>query len=583
MCLKKLLFFLLLLTVVPVSRLCAQHTALLRYMDSISTTDYDRTQVLCDSLLQQPHSPKEKGILYRLRGRALYFGGNYDAAAQDYAKSVEALSPEALMQERGITFLEQARLNRKIKMYDEAIAIYRRAENLFEAQNDSANLATAWNEWGVVYELQEDYRKAIELYQKSLAFREKTNDTLGIAYAHSFIATSEMGRRNFRQAERHSRYAMKLFEQHGDPFHIAVHSVDLGSLYQDLKNFSQAVFFYKKCDSLAALWDYKDLRAETFKRLAALYKMQGVYDSAFVYQEKYGLLRDSLFTDKSQKTIAELNARYALAEKDAALQKQEKEKDRSTFAALLTGLLLLFVGVMSFWGIRQQRHRNRALVKEHFYKEELARRESENRLAEQRAHISRELHDNIGSYLTFISSSIDRIESQRLRTNDKVRVVKELTQETIIELRKTVWLLNRPALTAFDWQAKLQEYYRHFGEVKVRVTPAAESIQMTSEQATHLFRIVQEAINNALKYSGASQIRVSVDFTGHHLQITVMDNGSGFDPATTPSGFGRLTMQQRTEALGGHFLLESAPGKGTCVHLRLPFAENTLNPDKEMF
>lgn len=570
----KKLFFLLVFLWLNTDRLCAQHPALISYIDSISKTDYERTRILCDSLLKQPSARREKGILYRLRGRASYFSGRYDEAAHDYAASVEALAPEALAQERGVTFLEQARLCRKMGMFSDADEIYRRAETIFQQQNDSANLATVWNEWGVVYEMREDYSKAIELYNKSLFLKQQLRDTLGIAYAHSFIATSEMGRRNYRQAEDHSLYALKLFERQGDPFHIAVQAVDLGSLYQKLEDYPRAIQYYKQSDSLADLWDYKDLQAENFKRLAILYKMQGAYDSAFVYQEKYGLLRDSIFTDKSQKTIAELNARYALAEKDAALQKQEKEKDRSTFAALFSGLLLLFLGVVSFFVIRQQRHRNRALVKEHFYKEELARKESENRLAEQRAHISRELHDNIGSYLTFISSSIDRIEAPQLRAYSKIAAVKQLTQETIIELRKTVWLLNKPALTAFDWQVKLQEYYRRFPEISITATPETEEIKMTSEQATHLFRIVQEAINNALKYSGASSIGVRMSANPSGLDVAVQDNGVGFDPETVVQGFGMTTMRQRTEGLGGCFMLESEPGKGSRVFLHFPFTSS---------
>lgn len=556
------------------NRLCAQHTDLLLQLENLSTTNYERTIAICDSLLQSKVAAKEKGILHRIRGRAAYFSGNYDAAAHDYARSLEAFSADTLARESGLTLIDQARLCRKIKMFGEATETYQRAEKIFGTLNDSNNLATVWNEWGVVYEMQAAYQQAINLYRKSLSFREKQKDTLGIAYAHSFIATAKMGLRQYRSAERHHLYALQLFEQLNDPFAIAVQAVDLGQLYQDLGDYSKAVRFYKKSDSLAGLWNYKELHAENLKRLAALYKVQGAYDSAFVYQEKYGLLRDSIFTDQSQKTIAELNARYALAEKDAALQKQEKEKDRSTFAALFSGLLLLFLGVVSFFVIRQQRHRNRALVKEHFYKEELARKESENRLAEQRAHISRELHDNIGSYLTFISSSIDRIESPQLRAHGKIAAVKQLTQETIIELRKTVWLLNKPALTAFDWQVKLQEYYRRFPEISITATPETEEIKMTSEQATHLFRIVQEAINNALKYSGASSIGVRMSANPSGLDVAVQDNGVGFDPETVVQGFGMTTMRQRTEGLGGCFMLESEPGKGSRVFLHFPFTSS---------
>ncbi len=473
----------------------------------------------------------------------------------------------------GLTLLEQGKLFRKIKMFEEAHNVYRRAERLFSRLGDSLNLASVWNEWGSAYEMQHDYPQARRLFQKSLQTKESLNDSVGIAYAHSFLSSSELGLRNYEAATSHGLYALHIFEKLGDPFSVAIQSADLATLFQKKKEYPAALLYLRRSDSLARLWDYKELRAENYLRRAALYRQMGYCDSAFALREQYALLRDSIFTENSQKITAELNARYALAEKDAALLKQEKEKERSTFAALFTGLLLLSLGIVSFFVIRNQRLRNRALVREHFFKEELAQKESEKRLAEQRNHISRELHDNIGAYLTFISSSIDRIESPRLRANEKIRTVKELTQETITELRKTVWLLNKPALSAFDWQLKLREYYRRFPEVAISATPATEGVQMTSGQATHLFRIVQEAINNALKYAGASAIEVSVDFDGQHLLIAVRDNGRGFDPKEVSQGFGMTTMRQRTETLGGVFELKSTPGAGTLMRLELPFAD----------
>lgn len=557
----------------------AQRAALFGYLDSLSTKDYKRTFTLCDSLLKGNPTPKEEGILYRYRARALYFDGQYDKAAQQFAVSINRLQSED--RERGLTLIEQARLFRKIKMYEEANNVYQRAEDIFSRLNDSLNLGSVWNEWGVVYELQHDYAQALRLYRKSLRMKESLHDSIGIAYSHSFISTGELGQKNYDKAVKHGLYALHIFEKLGDPFPVAVQCTDLAALFQKEKEYPTALAYLRRSDSLAKLWDYKELRAENYRRRAALYMEMGKCDSAFALREQYALLRDSIFTENSQKIVAELNARYALAEKDAALQKQEKEKERSTFAALFIGLLLLSLGIVSFFVIRNQRLRNRALVREHFYKEELARKESEKRLAEQRNHISRELHDNIGSYLTFISSSIDRIESPRLRANDKIRTVKELTQETIIELRKTVWLLNKPALSAFDWQLKLREYYRRFPEVHIRATPATEGVQMTSEQATHLFRIVQEAINNALKYSGAPEIDVTLDFAGDFLRITIHDNGCGFAPNDISQGFGMTTMRQRTEVLGGSFELESAPGEGVLIRLQLPFQAEQPGTQKQ--
>ncbi|RYD51356.1 MAG: tetratricopeptide repeat-containing sensor histidine kinase [Sphingobacteriales bacterium] len=549
----------------------AESPQLLQKVDSIATTDFETTLRLCDSLLLTKPGPKETGILHRLRGKAFYFKGQYEEAAQEYATSVDALRAAGLETERGLTFLEQARLFRKMKMYEEAIGVYRRAETIFRTLADSCNLSTTWNEWGVVYEMQEDFEEATRFYTKSLQIKEALSDSVGIAYAHSFIATTELGLKHFSSATLHGMYAFRLFERLGDPFPIAIQSADLGVLFQRQRNYPKAIAFLQFSDSMAQSWDYKDLRLENYRRLSRLYYEMGHFDSAYAYQDAYVLLKDSIFTQASQKTIAELNARYELAEKDAALQRKQAESDRATFGTVLVALLLVSLGVVSFVMVRHQRLRNKALIKEHYYREELAQKEAEQRLTEQRNHISRELHDNIGSYLTFISSSIDRIQSPDLRVNPKITGIKELTQETIVELRKTVWLLNNPALTAFEWQLKLQDYYRRFPEVCVTAMPEADQVRMSSHQATYLFRVVQEAINNALKYSGASRIQVAVRYEAAQLQISVQDCGKGFDPEHILQGYGMTTMRQRTEELGGWFQIQSTPNSGTEIRISLPF------------
>jgi len=82
--------------------------------------------------------------------------------------------------------------------------------------------------------------------------------------------------------------------------------------------------------------------------------------------------------------------------------------------------------------------------------------------------------------------------------------------------------------------------------------------------------VVQEAVNNAVKHAGAEDVAVSVREADGMITVRVRDEGSGFDPAATSGGFGLVGMRERVESLGGALAIESAPGGGTTLIVRLP-------------
>jgi signal transduction histidine kinase len=90
----------------------------------------------------------------------------------------------------------------------------------------------------------------------------------------------------------------------------------------------------------------------------------------------------------------------------------------------------------------------------------------------------------------------------------------------------------------------------------------------------NLYRIVQEALNNAIKYSEADRINISLDNTGERFKILVSDNGKGFSPGQkgkSSSGNGITNIQERTRLIDGEFSIESAPGMGTKILINIPY------------
>ncbi|UCH60361.1 MAG: sensor histidine kinase, partial [Anaerolineales bacterium] len=95
------------------------------------------------------------------------------------------------------------------------------------------------------------------------------------------------------------------------------------------------------------------------------------------------------------------------------------------------------------------------------------------------------------------------------------------------------------------------------------------------EQA--LFRIVQEGLANVARHSKAGNVEIDLRFNLDHLILTLSDDGQGFEPKSSPTGFGLRSMNQRAESLGGNFTIDAVPGRGTTLTCRIPIPESNRN------
>ena len=193
----------------------------------------------------------------------------------------------------------------------------------------------------------------------------------------------------------------------------------------------------------------------------------------------------------------------------------------------------------------------------------------------ERRTISRELHDQVGQTLNALlveaanlAKRIEADDAVSLRYLDNIRKFADSSVNSI----RDIALLLRPSMLddlglmpALEWQAR--EVSRRSG-VKITVTAENVSDSLPDEMRTCIYRVVQEALQNVFRHSGAKSAVVTVRQYDGSLSLIVEDDGSGFDPEKT-RGLGMLGMEERVRQLGGQFEVQSAPGKGTVLKVRL--------------
>jgi signal transduction histidine kinase len=195
----------------------------------------------------------------------------------------------------------------------------------------------------------------------------------------------------------------------------------------------------------------------------------------------------------------------------------------------------------------------------------------------ERRSISRELHDEIGQSLTGVLVEMANLSTlirsaERDAIAAKAGEIKHLLENSISVVRNMALLL-RPSMLddlglapALQWQAR--EVSKRSG-IPVKLTAEDVSEDLPEEHKTCLYRVVQEALHNAVQHSGARNVHVTVRQHKGRLLLSIQDDGKGFDPRTH-KGMGLLGIGERVSHLGGTFAVESEPGAGTTLRVNLP-------------
>ena len=217
------------------------------------------------------------------------------------------------------------------------------------------------------------------------------------------------------------------------------------------------------------------------------------------------------------------------------------------------------------------------MVERRKYQLQLQRAEQQHALEQERARIAQDLHDDLGSTLTRLSLLSGLIKADK-DNPDQVEAhagkLAESADQTVRALEEIVWAV-RPGS---DTLQSLVEYIAHFAtelfegnatRCRLDLPHDLPARPLPPDVRHNIFLIVKEALTNALKHARANEVHVLAKMSADALEISVQDDGKGFDPASPAesrrNGLGN--MRHRAEAIGGRLELQSAPGTGTTVRL----------------
>jgi two-component system NarL family sensor kinase len=409
----------------------------------------------------------------------------------------------------------------------------------------------------------------------SLELNRRLESISGTSDALSGRATIYITKKSFLDAKKLILESIQLMKRIDDKEVSSDKLITLASIYRFSNQPDSAIkilldglvmdSLYRSADahSKHAPGDMDVQRIFYLEELARSYKLKG--DQALYAATLLKIIRgkDALYKVNSAQALAEMQAKYESEKKEATIARQQLvlAKDRYVFGGVV--IIAALAGVIVLLIFRD--HKRRAM------------RAVADAKGDERRRIAADLHDNLGAQLSFIKRNVNFIIEQPRGFNqgDEVKYlthVKDVAQTAMVDLRETIWVLNKNDIYVHEFSDKLSSYLHQQLQDKEAVEwsfqeDISQDWILPSEEAMHLFRIVQELVSNIIKHAQSSQISLSLksDKPGVY-RLVVVDNGKGFDMGHKYDGhYGLENIEQRAKAIGAKLSIESGLASGTMV------------------
>jgi signal transduction histidine kinase len=361
-------------------------------------------------------------------------------------------------------------------------------------------------------------------------------------------------------AEQMLKKAVAMQEQIGNIQYILVGISGLETFYANEKNYPKAIQYIRLAQSYSRKY-HEPIVFAFYRDLAQCYKLMKNYQAYGETMDTLIMIKDSLYQKGKAEDLAKLEAQYDVTSKEAFIARQNLELLHKDIWIAIAVLVILVVAGSSFLLFRRSKSRQLTALTEAEEKE--------------RKRIAADLHDNIGAYASAISAGIDEIESKKLIPDaTSIRNLKNNATEIINSLRDTIWAFNKESVTFTGISDRIKIYTQKiqpsYPQINIGVEEHIKKEKKLSPvQALHVFRIVQEAVHNALRHSGGHQVVITVMGTDELAGISVEDDGTGFDPQTVHLvGNGLTNVKTRACEAGFAIAFEQVLPHGTGISIR---------------
>jgi len=349
--------------------------------------------------------------------------------------------------------------------------------------------------------------------------------------------------------------ALFIRRQIGDPFYLAADLSQLSSYFTKENKPDQGIAYAREGIDTAFKYHITSKLPMLYFSLAEAYKAKGDLQNYSAAILQYIDWKDSLYQTSIAEAVAELETKYNVQKKENTIIRQQLQLVKRSYmlaGSLVVTFLIFIAGLLLFRGYRK---REKLKLDQMIEKEKLmALRAVKDAEEKERRRIAADLHDNLGAYAASIAYNLDSFGRDTLNNGDRLNELRNNAQAMVAELSDTIWAMKSETLrlTAISDRTKvfIQKIKKTYPHISIDVREAIEDdILLPPSHGFHLLRILQEAINNAVKHSGGSEVIITLH-SEETWDICVADNGTWLKSGREAEGNGIDNMKKRAEMCG---------------------------------
>lgn len=473
--------------------------------------------------------------------------GEYTKALDENLKALNIFESQNALPQVIQTQINIGVIYEKTGNFSDAEEYYLKSLDIGKTLNDSKILVSVYGNLGVLYMKMNDFERANKMYFNCLDLIDKETELNFLCTVYQNIGVNFRYQAKIKEGLSYYLKAKTIAEKLKSKSALCPIMSNIGQCYLDLKDYERGEeFLFSSLKMARDINSYTELR-NVYKGLTRLEHLKGNYAKADRYFDQYIDYQDSIYSQKNNQSLNELSVKYKTAKKEKDLINERLKTSNFKNWIWILGLLSLVILLTAFSiQIKRTSEKRRLEI------------QSMKDLEFERMRISRDLHDNIGAELTLITSKLDikAATSNRKEEQTELTEIAALTREASVLLRETIWSIRQDTIKKADLLDKIEQFAMKRSHDKFNINCEIEcdgSQEITSANALHIYRIAQEAINNSIKYSKATE--VTVKFSEN--SFTVSDNGDGFDLTNYSPGYGVQNMKQRAEEMGADFAINS--------------------------
>jgi signal transduction histidine kinase len=519
----------------------------------------------------------------------------YDSATYYYLKGYNILKLKNREEDAIPQLINLADIFLGMKEYEKAKHFLYECIDLLNKREDviyvKFNKALICSKLGEAFYIEQKYDSALYMFKKCEYNYKELNNRNELIDIYSNIGVIYGDLQLFDSASRYYKLAIKTgkdinqVNRLGNTYNnLAVINMRLGELDAALKNLKLAMFYHH------AGGDVPDMLS-TINNIYETYELKEEYDSAFKYLKKYEILSDSIFNIEKAKVISDLEMKYE-KEKDQAhileLRNENLQKDlelnrrtnqRNFFLAGGSGILVISILIFSFY--RQRVKKDKIIADQRIEKLErekklLAAKSIVEGQEEERKRIARELHDGLGVLLSTAKMQFKSIEDKSPENREVINKAALLLERASSDVRRISHNMMPGILTKLGLDEALEDLVESINDTPdinaVLNIENEEEKRLPENSEIMIYRVLQEMVNNTLKYAEASKVILEVNYDEDSLSIQYTDNGKGFDveEKLKSKSIGLTSIQSRIDFLGGKLNINSKSSRGTSYFITIP-------------